>query len=62
MTYILVDDDAHEVTDPAVDVPAFILTNDLDPDEVNAILALPVGGRRVYGGGAAPQYTLIRTE
>ena len=59
--WILVDDDSHEVIDPSVDVPAFILANDLDPDEVSAILALPVTGRRVYGGGAAPQYSLIRT-
>jgi hypothetical protein len=60
--YILVDDDSHSVVDSDVDVAAFVEMNALDEYEADAIRDLPRGKARVYGGGAAPQFSLLKVE
>jgi hypothetical protein len=59
MTFILIDDDTREVVDRDLDVAEFVRVNMLDADEAATLLALPLGGKRTYGGGAAPQFTVI---
>jgi len=46
--------------DPDVDLGAFAVLNDLEPETLNTIGALPVGGSVPFGGGAAPLFTLWR--
>ena len=50
------------VVDKNVDLGAFAVLNDLEPEVLNRIGALPVGGSIPFGGGAAPLFTLWRVE
>ena len=46
--------------DSEVDVRLFMEVNDLDDDTIREIYAMKPGDEKIFGGGAAPIFTLKR--
>jgi hypothetical protein len=58
--FLLSEDPADPLNGEEVDLAAFYVDNDLDPDEVNRIGRMQVGDVVMLGGGAAPLFALAR--